>query len=49
MTLDTIVGLGQTVAVFASLVFVGYQIRQNTRALRNSGKTVIEIVELELK
>ena len=34
MTLDTIVGLGQTVAVFASLVFVGFQIRQHTRALK---------------
>jgi len=34
MTLDTIIDLGQTLAVFASLVFVGYQIRQHTRALK---------------
>ena len=34
MTLDTIIDLGQTVAVFASLVFVGFQIRQHTRALK---------------
>jgi hypothetical protein len=34
MTLETIIDLGQTVAVFASLVFVGYQIRQHTRALK---------------
>lgn len=34
MTFETIIDLGQTVAVFASLVFVGYQIRQHTRALK---------------
>jgi hypothetical protein len=34
MTLETIIDLGQTVAVFTSLVFVGYQIRQHTRALK---------------
>ena len=34
MTLDTIIDLGQAVAVFASLVFVGFQIRQHTRALK---------------
>lgn len=34
MTLETIIDLGQTVAIFASLVFVGYQIRQHTRALK---------------
>lgn len=34
MTLDIIIDIGQTVAVFASLVFVGYQIRQHTRALK---------------
>lgn len=34
MTLDIIIDLGQTLAVFASLVFVGYQIRQHTRALK---------------
>jgi hypothetical protein len=34
MTLDTIIDLGQTLAVFASLIFVGYQIRQHTRALK---------------
>jgi hypothetical protein len=34
VTLETIIDLGQTVAVFASLVFVGYQIRQHTRALK---------------
>ena len=34
MTLDTIIDLGQTVAVFASLVFVDFQIRQHTRALK---------------
>lgn len=34
MTLETIYDIGQTIAVLASLIFVGYQIRQNTRALR---------------
>ena len=34
MTLETIIDLGQTLAVFASLVFVGYQILQHTRALK---------------
>lgn len=34
MTLAALYDIGQTVAVFASLVFVGYQIRQNTRALK---------------
>lgn len=34
MTLGIIYDIGQTVAVFASLVFVGLQIRQNTRALK---------------
>jgi hypothetical protein len=34
MTLETIIDIGQTLAVFASLVFVGYQIRQHTRALK---------------
>jgi hypothetical protein len=34
MTLETVIDLGQTVAVFASLIFVGYQIRQHTRALK---------------
>jgi hypothetical protein len=34
MTIDTIIDIGQTVAVFASLIFVGYQIRQHTRALK---------------
>ncbi|MGE0742647.1 MAG: hypothetical protein AB7O98_15010 [Hyphomonadaceae bacterium] len=34
MTLETIFDIGQTIAVIASLGFVGYQIMQNTRALR---------------
>lgn len=34
MTLEHIYDLGQTVAVLASLIFVGYQIRLNTRALK---------------
>jgi hypothetical protein len=34
MTLEHIFDIGQTIAVIASLGFVGYQIWQNTRALR---------------
>ncbi len=34
MTFDGIFDIGQTIAVFASLIFVGFQIRQNTRALK---------------
>lgn len=34
MTIETLFDIGQTVAVLASLMFVGIQIRQNTRALR---------------
>jgi hypothetical protein len=41
MTFDTIIDLGQTVAVFASLIFVGYQIRQHTRALKATSHDAI--------
>jgi len=34
VTLEHMYDFGQTIAVLASLIFVGYQIRQNTRALK---------------
>ncbi len=34
MTLDAIFEIGQAIAVLASLVFVGFQIRQHTQALK---------------